>query len=154
MIQIEQHRMWQYLESEWEIKYITAEACGVSIRARIDVGPVGQQLLYEFFGGMELVHRGWNEPSWKTMMFPHDLVEKLTVWGLLHRFDVVVRVDGASAGCHTHYRAYTLDEWGLEDAREVVQRWRELGFTLTSWQKHGTAMNGLQNQHVFTGRVL
>lgn len=148
MYTIQPGEMWTYLRDHWEIRYLTAEACGVGLRARVDVGPAGQQLLDELFGGMILTHDGWNEPSYKTMMFPHDLLEPLVVWALLHDFDVVIRTGGA------FYRAMSDDEFRSEETQQFMARNRDSSSKVKYWRKSGTAMNGLQNRHVFSGRVL
>ncbi|GEM_PF-6085523 len=78
--------LWNYLEDNWDICFVTGEACGVGLRVRVDVGPRGQQLLDELFGGMTLTHGGWRKPAWKTMMLPRGLLEGLAIWGLLHEY--------------------------------------------------------------------
>ena len=148
MYTIHPGEMWTYLHDRWEMRYLTAEACGVGLRARVDVGPAGQQLLDELFGGMTLTHDGWNERAWKTMMFPHDLLEPLVIWALLHDFDVVIRTAGA------FYRAMSDDEFNSEETKRFVAQHKENDWEIRHWRKHGTAMNGLQNRHVFSGRVL
>lgn len=147
MKEVLESQVWDYLAEEWEIKYLTAEACGVGLRARVDVGPAGQLLLSQLFGGMELMLPGWNEPAWKTMMWPYSLTADVVVWSLLQAHDIVLRV--ISSYTRPMYRAYSAAEFDYS----LVDNWRELGFSVRAWNKNGTAASGLMNQHVMSGRV-
>lgn len=153
MRMVESWKAWEYLK-EWEIEYLTAEACGIGLRARIDVGPKGQELLDEYFGGIELTYRGWNNWEWKTMMMDFNLSMGLTVYGLLKSWWIVVEVLKNDLGISHHWRAYTKEEWESEEVQGLFKRWREYGVDWRVYMKSGTAWDGMMNRHEFTGRVL
>ena len=142
-------RSWDYLR-EWDINYLTGEACGVGIRGRVDVGPKGEELIDEFLGGVTLKYDGWNKSDWKTMMMPDSMAEDLVVFALLREYDIVLRVSGKFI--LTEYHAVTKEEWENE-YRKIREHWDELGFAVRSWSKMGNDVNGLMNRHFWSGRL-
>jgi hypothetical protein len=151
---VQSHEYWKYLEDEWEFDYLTAEACGIGLRMRVDVGPKGQGLLDTLFGGMKLAYEGWNNSQWKTMMVPRGLTEDLVLWGLITDYNVVVLVEHKLSPSMSHKRfiGFSTDEWEVEKERYLKMMDRD-GYRVKVWTKSGTAAGGLMNRHVFTGAV-
>jgi hypothetical protein len=153
----------KYLE-ENGFDRLTSEADGLGMRIRYDLDEQAQDILGSAFGGMQLVHEGWNDRKKKTAMIFRELIRPLMIFTLFYNkadliFDVHIYKEGS-------YRAdYLMAFSNLERDREGKIIWtNELDAMKTAISettggafhirtREGTSANGLMNVHTFSGRV-
>jgi hypothetical protein len=134
---------WKDLE-HFGIIMLTGESCGLGMRLLCDLNTRGVLIINEFLGGNVTFKKdsNWNNGAVASILLPRSILQDLAAFCLLKENKIVVVCPGGDV--------VGMDEKEFE-WRNQVTGWRES--LLHVYQKHGTASDGMRNQHRFTGRI-
>jgi hypothetical protein len=138
---------------EYGINMLTGEACGISMRLLCDLTEEGYDLIVDFFGGATPTHSAMNRGK-ACIMLSRDTLRDIVIFGALRNGanNVVAFEYDRYSNARNVYKSFvgTIDQ--LRHDLELYKQydWVKIG---RSWDRSGTAHDGMANRHEMSGRV-
>jgi len=139
--------LWGVLKSKG-LDILTGEACGYSMRLLCDITPELEDLLSEYLGGsIEFNQDAWNHRNGAihSVMLARSMITDLSIFALLHEYELVVSYNMEKQGLHNQYRAYPTRQ---DFENELVEHTWLNDCIERSW--YGQKQS--RNVHQFSGR--